>query len=137
MPKKRAGIHPFWNFSTPCGEAGRDPVQLHDPLPLHGWGSRLGFTVGVHGSISNVDRTEPLSFMSTLKALGITSQINLEKIRKVVAKRTFEAHDLLRSFYAVKFSSSSHVDQTSHVLWAARSPFSIVFGFSHNPFGGT
>ena len=68
------------------------------------------FTVGVRGSISNLDRTEPLSFMSALKALGIASQINLEKIRKVVAKRTFEAHDLLRSFYAVKFSSSSHVD---------------------------
>jgi hypothetical protein len=33
--------------------------------------------------------------MSTLKALGITAQINLEKSRKVVAKRTFEAHDLM------------------------------------------
>ena len=34
-----------------------------------------------------------------------------EKIRKRVAKRTFEAHDLmLRSYYAVKFSSSSSVD---------------------------
>jgi hypothetical protein len=33
------------------------------------------------------------------------------KIRKRVAKRTFEAHDLmLRSYYAVKFSSSSSVD---------------------------
>jgi hypothetical protein len=28
-----------------------------------------------------VDRTQTLSFMSTLKALGITSQTNLEKIR--------------------------------------------------------
>jgi hypothetical protein len=72
---------------------------------------QFNFTVGVCGSISNVDRTEPLSFMSTLKALGLTSQTNLEKIRKVVAKRTFEAHDLmLRSYYAVKFSSSSQVD---------------------------
>ena len=72
---------------------------------------QFNFTVGVLGSISNVDRTEPLSFMSTLKALGITSQINPEKIRKVVARRTFEAHDLmLRSYYAVKFSSSSQVD---------------------------
>jgi hypothetical protein len=35
---------------------------------------QCNFTVGVRGSISNVDRTEPLSFMSTLKALGITSQ---------------------------------------------------------------
>ena len=58
-----------------------------------------------------MDRTEPLSFMSTLKALGITSQINLEKIRKVLAKRTFEAHDLmLRNYYAVEFSSSSQID---------------------------
>jgi hypothetical protein len=72
---------------------------------------RFNFTVGVQGSISNVDRTEPLSFMSTLKALGLTSQVNLEKIRKVVAKRTFEAHDLmLFSYYAMKFSSSSQVD---------------------------
>jgi hypothetical protein len=56
---------------------------------------QFNFTVGVLGSISNVDRTEPLSFMSALKALGIASQINLEKIRKVVARRTFEAHDLM------------------------------------------
>ncbi len=49
--------------------------------------------------------------MSTLKALGITSQTDVEKIQKVVAKRTFEAHDLmLRSYYSVKFSSSSQVD---------------------------
>jgi hypothetical protein len=69
------------------------------------------FTVGVRGSISSVDRTEPLSFTSTLKALGIISRVNLEKIRKAVAKHTFEAHDLmLRSYYAGKFSSSSHVD---------------------------
>jgi hypothetical protein len=72
---------------------------------------QFNFTVGVRRSISNVDITEPLSFMSTLKALGITSQTNLEKIRKVVAKRIFEAHDLmLRSYYAMKFSSSSQVD---------------------------
>jgi len=32
---------------------------------------QFNFTVGVLGSISNVDRTEPLSFMSALKALGI------------------------------------------------------------------
>ena len=56
---------------------------------------QFNFTVGVRGSISNVDRTEPLSFLSTLRALGITSKANLEKIRKVTAKRAFEAHDLL------------------------------------------
>jgi SPX domain protein involved in polyphosphate accumulation len=49
--------------------------------------------------------------MSTLQALGSTSRINLEKFRKVVAKRTFEAHDLmLRNYYTVKFSPSSQVD---------------------------
>ena len=53
------------------------------------------FTVGVRGSISSVDRTEPLSFTSTLKALGIISRVNLEKIRKAVAKRTLEAHYLM------------------------------------------
>jgi hypothetical protein len=51
---------------------------------------QFNFTVGVRGSISNVDRTEPLSFTSTLNALGITSRINLDRIRKVVANRTFE-----------------------------------------------
>ena len=45
---------------------------------------QFNFTVGVRGSISNVDRTEPLSFTSTLKALGITSRINLDRIREVV-----------------------------------------------------
>jgi hypothetical protein len=56
---------------------------------------QFNFTVGVRGLISNVDRTESLSCLSTLKALGITLRINLEKIRTVVAKRTFEAHDLM------------------------------------------
>jgi hypothetical protein len=88
-------------------------LEFFNSLPeRQGWTMiRFNFTVGVQESISNVDRTEPLSFMSTLKALGITSQVNLEKIRKVVAKRTFEAHDLmLCSYYAMKFSSSSQVD---------------------------
>jgi hypothetical protein len=68
--------------------------------------SRLGFA-----DRSPMWIAPSLSFMSTLKTLGIISQTNLEKIRKMVAKRTFEAHDLmLRSYYAVKFSSSSQVD---------------------------
>jgi hypothetical protein len=68
---------------------------------------QFNFTVGVRGSISNVDRTEPLSFLSTLRALGITSKANLEKIRKVTAKRAFEAHDLLlRGYYAAKSNPS-------------------------------
>jgi hypothetical protein len=33
---------------------------------------QFNFTVGVRGSISNLDRTEPLSFLSTLLSLGIT-----------------------------------------------------------------
>ena len=58
-----------------------------------------------------MDRTQPLSFLSTLKALGIASRVNLERVRKVVAKRNFEAHELmLRSYYAVKVSSSPQVD---------------------------
>jgi hypothetical protein len=68
---------------------------------------QFNFTVGVRGSISNVDRTEPLSFLSTLRALGVTSKTNLEKIRKATAKRAFEAHDLLlRSYYAAKSNPS-------------------------------
>jgi len=46
---------------------------------------RFKFTVGVRGSISNVDRPEPLSLLSALKTLGITSRINLDKICKVDA----------------------------------------------------
>ena len=43
--------------------------------------------------------------------VAYTSLINLEKFRKVVAKRTFEANDLiLRSYYEVKLGSSSQVD---------------------------
>ena len=48
-----------------------------------------------------------LGFLSLLRTLGITSKDNLEKIRKVTAKRAFEAHDLLlRSYYAAKSSPS-------------------------------
>jgi len=75
---------------------------------------QFNFTVGVRGSISQVDCTTPLSFFSAPKALDITSRVNLEIIRKLVAKRNFEAHDLmLRSYYAVRFSSSSQVDDVS------------------------
>ena len=82
-------------------------LDFFNSLPeSQGWTLlQFNFTVGVRGSISNVDRTEPLSFLSTLRALGITSRANLEKIRKVTAKRAFEAHDLLlRSYYAAKSS---------------------------------
>ena len=88
-------------------------LEFFNSLPdRQGWSLiQFNFTVGVRCSISTEDRTDPLSFVSTLKALGISSQANLEKIRKRVAKRTFEAHDLmLRSYYAVKFSSSTSVD---------------------------
>jgi len=47
---------------------------------------QFNFTVRVRGSISNVDRTEPLSFLSTLKALGITSRINLEQMREAPSR---------------------------------------------------
>jgi hypothetical protein len=91
-----------------------DPVlEFFNSLPdRQGWSLlQFNFTVGVRGSISTEDRTDPLSFVSMLKALGISLRVNLEKIRKRVATRTFEAHDLmLRSYYAVKFSSSSSVD---------------------------
>ena len=88
-------------------------LEFFNSLPdRQGWSLiQFNFTVGVRGSNSTEDRTDPLSFVSTLKALGISSQVNLEKIRKRVAKRTFEAHDMmLRSYYAVKFSSPSSVD---------------------------
>ncbi len=91
-----------------------DPVlEFFNSLPdRQGWSLlQFNFTVGVRGSISTEDRTDPLYFVSTLKALGISSLVNLEKNRKRVAKRTFEAHDLmLRNYHAVKFSSSSSVD---------------------------
>ncbi len=65
-------------------------LEFFNSLPdRQGWSLlQFNFTVGVRGSISTEDRTDPLSFVSTLKALGISSQVNLEKIRKRVAKRT-------------------------------------------------
>ena len=58
-----------------------------------------------------MDRTAPLCLFSTLKAFGITSRVNLEKIRKVGAKLTSEDHDLMIcSYYAVRFGSSPQVD---------------------------
>jgi len=94
-------------------------LDIFNSLPENqGWTLlQFNFTVGVRGSISNVDRTEPLSFLSTLKALGITSKAN-EKIRKATAKRAFEAHELLlRSYYAAKSSPSP-----------SRTDFSGIFG---------
>ena len=88
-------------------------LEFFNSLPdRQGWSLlQFNFTVGARGSISTEDRTDPLSFVSTLKAMGISSRANLEKIRTRVAKRTLEAHDLmLRSYYAVKFSSPSSVD---------------------------
>jgi hypothetical protein len=95
-------------------------------LENQGWTLlQFNFTVGVRGSISNLDRTELFSFLSTLKALGITSRANLEKIRKVTAKRAVEAHDLLlRSHYAAKSSPSPSRTDFSGILGNA-------FAFQH------
>ena len=59
-------------------------LEFFNSLPVRqGWSLiQFNFTVGVRGSISTEDRTDPLSFVSTLKAL----------------------------YYAVKFSSSPSVD---------------------------
>ncbi len=76
-------------------------LDFFNSLPENqGWTLlQLNFNVGVRGSISNVDRTEPLSLLSTLKTLSITSRVNFEKIRKATAKRAFEAHNLLLRSY--------------------------------------
>ncbi len=58
-------------------------------------------------------------FTSTLKALGITLRVNLEKIRKAVEKRTFEANSALLPTWIFQAS------------WETRLPFSIAFGLSH------
>jgi hypothetical protein len=65
----------------------------------------------LRGSISNANRTKPPSIISTLKALGITCQINLRKSVRWWwwQKRTFEDLMLCR-YYAVKFGSSSQGD---------------------------
>jgi len=102
-------------------------LDFFNSLPeKQGWTLlQFNFSVGVRGSISNVDRTEPLSFLSTLKALGITSRVNLEKIRKATAKRAFEAHDLLlRSYYAAKSSPSPSRADFSGIMGNA-------FAFQH------
>jgi hypothetical protein len=78
--------------------------------------------------------------MSALKALGITSHIYLEKIRKVVAKRTFEARDLmLRSYYAVKFSPSSQVDFSRQLVCSSAlySASRICEKYSRSPYSST
>jgi hypothetical protein len=97
-------------------------LDFFNSLPENqGWTLlQLNFTVRVRGSISNVDRTEPFSFLSTLKTLGITSSVNLEKIRKATAKRAFEAHDLLlRSYYAAKSCPSPSRTDFSGILGSA------------------
>ena len=78
--------------------------------------SQINFTVGVRGSISTADILERVgqwthSFVSSLERLGVSRKLDIERTRKAVAKRTFEAHDLmLRSYYAVKSSPSGQVD---------------------------
>ena len=78
--------------------------------------SQINFTVGVRGSISTADILERVgqwthSFVSSLERLGVSRKLDIERTRKAVAKRTFEAHDLmLRSYFAVKFSPSGQVD---------------------------
>ena len=64
MHKKGPGMHLFCNFSTlhTTGRAG----------PWFSSTSRSGFAV----RSPIVDRTEPLSLLSTLKALGIASRVN-------------------------------------------------------------
>ena len=59
-------------------------LDFFNSLPENqGWTLlQLNFTVGARGSISDVDRTEPLSFMSTLKTLGITSERILKKFAR-------------------------------------------------------
>ena len=46
-------------------------LEFFNSLPdRQGWSLlQFNFTVGVRGSISNEDRTDPLSFVSTLKAM--------------------------------------------------------------------
>ncbi len=70
-------------------------LEFFNSLPdRQGW-SLIQFNITVG------DRTDPLSFVSTLKALGISSQVNLEKIRKRVATHfrstRFDASQLLCS----------------------------------------
>ena len=75
--------------------------------------------------------------MSTLKALGIVARVNLERVRKVAAKRTFEAHELmLRSYYAVRLISSSSQVDFSRITLGARLPLNTVFDFSLDKLGG-
>jgi hypothetical protein len=72
-----------------------------------GWTmTQFNFTVGVRGSISN-----ELSYISPrCDAQSFQRGGKGERLYRL-ANRTFEAHDLmLRSYYAVKFSSSSQVD---------------------------
>ena len=73
-------------------------LEFFNSLPdRQGWSLlQFNFTVGVRGSISTEDRADPLSFVSTLKALGISSRVNLEKIRKIRSTR-LDASQLLCS----------------------------------------
>jgi hypothetical protein len=73
-------------------------LDFFNSLPENqGWTLlQFNFTVGVRGSISNLDRTEPFSFLSTLKALGITSRANLEKF----ARRPLSALSRHVTFYS-------------------------------------
>ena len=75
-------------------EAGLD----YDPVKLHGWDSRVDLQRGSHRA----------------SLLHVYATLHLRLIRKVVAKRTFEAHDLMfRSYYENKKASSSPLGSLS------------------------
>ena len=72
------------------------------------------------------------SFTSSLRLLGVTRQADIKRTCKLVAKRIFEAHDLmLRSYYAAKFSSTGKVDfaKFETARWPRGRSFSRVKSF--------
>jgi hypothetical protein len=121
-----------WETEKDAEKRARYAPVLNSLPENQGWTLlQLNFTVGVRGSISNVDRTEPLSFLSTLKTLGITSRVNLEKIRKATAKRASRHMTFYSEATTLQNPAPLLLERTFQASWEMHLLSSTAYGLQN------
>ena len=96
-------------------------VYLLDFINTHSseWTAKqINFTVGVKGSLTT---SGDLSFTARLRQLGVTKEVDRERIRKKIVRTTLDMHDMmLKSYFAARNSKSTWKDHPG-ILEASRS----------------